>query len=258
MGVAALDPRTVATGQREREPRECAEELHGRHAHGDAVLGPARRGADDQLLRSDAERERRARGHAGHLPVTNARGTHARPSGPRVSQRGQQVHLSDEARDEQRARLHVDLHGRTDLLHAAVVHHHDAIRHGERLFLIVGHHDRGDAEPPLEVLDLVAQREAHARVQRRQRLVEEQQRRRRRERARERHALLLAAGELRGIAVLVRRQMDEVEQLVHPRRNPRAIDLSCLQAVGDVAGDRQVREQRIRLEDDAVVPLTRR
>ena len=52
---------------------------------------------------------------------------------------------------------------------------------------------------PLQRLDLVPQAQAHARVERRQRLVEQQQARRRRERAGQRHALLLAARQLGGI-----------------------------------------------------------
>ena len=69
---------------------------------------------------------------------------------------------------------------------------------------------------------------------------------------------MLAAGKLRGIALLVGRQMDEIEQLVHPRRHPETIDLPRLEPVRDVARDRQVRKQRVRLEDDAVIPLARR
>ena len=71
----------------------------------------------------------------------------------------------------------VDLRRRADLLDRAVVHHHDAVGHGQRLLLVVRDHDGGDAEPALQRLDLVAQAHAHARVERRQRLVEQQQRR---------------------------------------------------------------------------------
>ena len=53
----------------------------------------------------------------------------------------------------------------------------------------------------LDRADLLAQRHADLGVERRERLVEQQHLRLRRERAGQRHALLLAAGELVGIAV---------------------------------------------------------
>ena len=95
--------------------------------------------------------------------------------------------------------LAVDLRRRPDLLDHALVHHHDAVGHRERFFLVVRHHDGGDAEPALQRLDLVAQAQPHARIERGERLVEQQQAGRGRERARERDALLLAAGELHRI-----------------------------------------------------------
>ena len=48
------------------------------------------------------------------------------------------------------ARAVVDLERRADLLDPAVVHHHDAVGHRQRLFLVVRHVDRGDAELALD------------------------------------------------------------------------------------------------------------
>ena len=62
-----------------------------------------------------------------------------------------------------------------------------------------------------------AQLGAHARVERAERLVEQQHLRLGRERAGERHALPLAAGELRRIAVAEALQLHELEQLVDAR-----------------------------------------
>ncbi len=53
-------------------------------------------------------------------------------------------------------------------------------------------------------------------------------------------------------------QADELEQLVDARRDPRLLDLAVDQPVGDVVADGQVRKERVRLEDDAVVALGRR
>ena len=66
----------------------------------------------------------------------------------------------------------------------------------------------------LQRLDLVAQPQPHAGVERRQRLVEQQQAGRGRERARQRHALLLAARELGGIFRSGIGQADQRQQLV--------------------------------------------
>jgi hypothetical protein len=83
----------------------------------------------------------------------------------------------------------------------AAIHHHDAVGDRQRLFLVVRDEDGGDAEFALDRADLVAQRHAHLGVERRQRLVEQQQLGLGRQRAGQRHALLLAAGQLVGIAV---------------------------------------------------------
>ena len=180
-----------------------------------------------------------------------------RPARPLAGDGRQHVHTADEACDEEGGRLGVGLKRRADLLDHAVVHHHDAVGHGQRLLLVVGHHDRRDAEPPLQRLDLRAQGDTHARVERRQRLVEQQQRRRRGHRACQRHALLLAARELGGIAIAVTGEADERQQLVHPRRDALARDVAAREAIADVAGDAEVGEQRIGLEHDAVVALAR-
>ena len=110
----------------------------------------------------------------------------------------QDVQRADEGGDEARLRPVVDLERRADLLRPAAVHHHDAVGDRQRLFLVVRHEDRGDAEVLLDLADLLAQRHAHLGVERGKRLVEQQHLRLRRERAGERHALLLAAGELVG------------------------------------------------------------
>ena len=52
-----------------------------------------------------------------------------------------------------------------DLLDAPVVHDADAIGHGERLLLIVGHEHGGGAGLQLDAADLVAQLHTHLGVQ---------------------------------------------------------------------------------------------
>ena len=94
----------------------------------------------------------------------------------------------------------VDFARRADLLDQAVAHHHDAVGHRQRLFQVVRHVDRRDAEPVLQLAQLDAHVGAQLGVEIGERLVEQQHRRLEHEGARQRDALLLAAGELRGAA----------------------------------------------------------
>ena len=137
------------------------------------------------------------------------------------------------------AGLAVDLERRADLLDRAVVHDHDAVGHGERLLLVVGHHDRRHAEAPLELLDLVAQVHPHLGVERGQRLVEQQEPGRGGQRAGQRDPLLLAAGELgrdtcrRASASPTRSSSSWTRRATSALRHPRV-----LEPVGDVLGRR--------------------
>ena len=74
-------------------------------------------------------------------------------------------------------------------------------------------------------------------------------------RAGERDALLLAAGELEGIAVAELRQLDHGEHLGDARADLLGRALGDLQAEGDVLGDGQIGEERVGLEHHADVAL---
>ena len=106
--------------------------------------------------------------------------------------------------------------GDADLLDLAAVHDGDAVGDRERLLLVVGDVDRRDPELELDAADLLAQLDAHLRVERRERLVEQQHARLDRERPRERDALLHAARELVRIALAGVGEPDELEQLARP------------------------------------------
>jgi hypothetical protein len=175
-----------------------------------------------------------------------------------IGHRPQPVDLADEAGHERRRRLAIDLQWRADLLDHALVHHHDAIGHRQRLLLVVGDHDGRHAEPALQRADLVAQVDPHRGVERRQRLVQQQQPGRGGERARQRDALLLAARELRREAAAAARQAHQAEQLVDARGDPGPSLAPVHQAIRHVLRHRQVGEQRIRLEHDPVVASRRR
>lgn len=97
---------------------------------------------------------------------------------------------------------------------------------------------------------------AQVHVQVGKRLVEQQQVRLWGERARQRDALLLAAGELVRVAPLQAVEPDEREGLRHPFAPLRRVQVA--QPEGDVAPHVQVRKQRVVLKDHANAPRLRR
>ena len=80
---------------------------------------------------------------------------------------GQPVDRSDETGHELGGRGAVEHFGHIDLLDPALVHHADAVGDRQRLLLIVGDEERGDADLELQAADLLAQLHANLRVQRR-------------------------------------------------------------------------------------------
>ena len=80
---------------------------------------------------------------------------------------------------------------------AALVHDRDPVGHRQRLLLVVGHVEERDPDVALDPLELDLQSLAQLQVERAERLVEQQHLGEVDERARQRDALLLAAGELR-------------------------------------------------------------
>jgi hypothetical protein len=183
-----------------------------------------------------------------------ARSAHAHPACA-----GQHVDLAHEVGHEGRGRLAVDLHGRAHLLDHAVVHHHDAVGHAQRLFLVVRHHDGGDAQLLLQARISWRRRTRTMRVQRRQRLVQQQQARARwPARA---PAQCAAAGRRRAapgyLPSLPGRPTSLTSSVTRCAISARGV-LAVDQPIGHVVGHAQVGEQRIALEHDAVVALRRR
>ena len=169
-----------------------------------------------------------------------------------------QVRAADEARDLHAARAQVDVFRRPELGEPALEHHRDAVRHHHRLGLVVGHVERGDADPLLQLADEDPHLVAQHRVEVGQRLVEQQQPRLDDQRPGERHPLLLAAGELPRIALQHAAQLDHAQHRVDPLADLRLADAAHLQSEREVALDRQVREQRVVLEHHADVAALRR
>ncbi len=82
-----------------------------------------------------------------------------------------QICLTDELRDELRARMVVDVRGFADLFDFSAIEDRDAIRHRQRLRLVVCHKDDRQLEPPMQVPDVQLHLFAQLLVQRAERLV---------------------------------------------------------------------------------------
>ena len=151
----------------------------------------------------------------------------------------------------------VEIVRRAFLLHAAGIHHDDAVGHRGGLDLVVRHQNRRYTELALDAPDLGTHRQSQRRVEIGQRLVEQQQMGPLDERASERHALLLAARELRRTPVEERVDSHQRSGFPRPRLRFRAIDLLEPQREHDVLEHAHARIQRVRLEHDADVAIAR-
>ena len=150
-----------------------------------------------------------------------------------------------------------DLARRADLDDAAVHEDGDAVGERHRLFLVVGDVDGGRAERALQLVQAEPGLEAQLGVEVGERLVEQEQLRLADDRPGQRHALLLAAGELAGRA---REQVADVD--LGGGGGDRALDLARrradhLQRKADVLRHRHVRIERVALEHHRHVALAR-
>ncbi len=168
------------------------------------------------------------------------------------------VRGADELVYEQRRRPVIDLGRRGHLLDTSARHHGDAVRHRERLLLVVRDQNRGDAVLALQPLHLDLHVEAQVLVERAKRLIEQQNLRIDREAARQRDALLLAAGELTRLALRELAHVHQRQHLGDARRDLLPWPFVSLQTIRDVFRHRHVREQRVVLEHDADAALARR
>ncbi|MNF84319.1 hypothetical protein D3C84_666730 [compost metagenome] len=149
----------------------------------------------------------------------------------------------------------IDLLWGAHLHYAATLHHHDAVGHGQGLFLIVGHHDGGDAKALLQDADLAAKVGAHQGIQRAEGFVQQQQAGGEGERPGQRHPLLLAAGDLARVLVGLGIEIHQRQPVIDPLLDGIARQPLILKAEGDVLGHRQVGEEGVGLKHYAKVPL---
>ena len=150
----------------------------------------------------------------------------------------------------------IDVERRADLFQPAVAKHRDPVGHRHGFGLIVRDVDHGDADLAVDALDLDLHLLAQVLVERAERLVEQQHVGIEHEAARQRHALLLAAGQFARIAVgeCGRGRRDRAS-CRRGRRTRRAGRRRILQREHDVLRRRHVRKQRVVLEHHADVAL---
>ncbi|MGY4597907.1 hypothetical protein ACVWXL_005653 [Bradyrhizobium sp. GM22.5] len=152
----------------------------------------------------------------------------------------------------------IDVARRARLLDPALLHHHHEIGERDRLELGMGDVNEGDTELLLHPPELLAHLHAELLVEGGQRLIEQKHPRLGDRRARQRHALLLAAGELR-------------RQAIGELRQPHLLDhgIGCAEAIGlglaadaqcegDILAHGQMREQRVGLKHHRGASLHRR
>jgi len=171
----------------------------------------------------------------------------------------EEVDVAQELQHEGRGRMVVDLVGRALLFDAALVHHHHAVGHFHRLFLVVGDEDAGHVHLVVQPAQPAPQLLAYLGVQRAEGFVEQQHLGLHRQRTRQRDALALAAAQLVRVAPGQPIELHQFQQLRDlgadgglagaRRLGPHA------QAEGDVLEDRHVAEERVVLEHETDVAL---
>jgi hypothetical protein len=198
---------------------DLAEELHLLHGPVEDVGARGEVDPDPDVLRAGEQRDAGAGAHPrlGPHPDEPHRGAqHHLAVGVGVDHvGGHEVGGSHELGDELRRGLQVDVARRGLLDDLPGGHHRDPGRHGQRLGLVVGHVERGDPELALEVAQLRAHAIAQGGVEVGQRLVEEQQLRPAHQGPGQGQPLLLATGELGGVAALEPAEADDLEGLAH-------------------------------------------
>ena len=141
--------------------------------------------------------------------------------------------------------------GSPDFEQAAVIHHADGVGEREGFFLVVRDQHGGDAELALHGADGAPQLFADLRVERAEGLIEQQHLRLVRQRARHRDALLLAAGELPGQALVHALERHELEQFLAARAPLGRLHAPHAQREFDVVRHGHVAEQGVVLEHEA-------
>ena len=124
------------------------------------------------------------------------------------------IDVAEEVHHELGGRIVEHFGRRADLFDPRLVHHHHAVGHFQRFFLVVRHQHAGHVQFVVQAAQPVRAALAHLGVERSERFVQQQHLRLDGQRPGQRHALPLPAGQLRRIAVAEAVQLDQLQQLV--------------------------------------------
>ena len=181
--------------------------------------------------------------------------------------------MTDECRDIAVGRALVEVARRACLGDASADHHDDLVGHRHRLGLVVGDVDERLSGPAVQCAYFAAHANAQAGVEIGERFVEQEERGIADERAPQRHALLLPAGKLAGLAIKKLVEAQRRGGLLHLRgdRAPRAArtghkgsqqrdpakrrQMPHGQRQGDILRNRQMRIERVGLKDHRDIAL---
>ena len=143
----------------------------------------------------------------------------------------------------------IDFFRRAELVDLSGVHHRDQVGGRHRFRLVVGDMYRRITVFVVQPADFKAHLFAQIGIEVGQRLVEQKRLRLDDQGAGQRHALLLAARQLAGIALREDFEFCGCQNGREFFRNRVAIDLPQAKPIDDIFGDRHVRPQRVALED---------
>ena len=154
----------------------------------------------------------------------------------------------------------IDLPRRAELEKLAVPDHADPGGHGHGLDLVVGHVENGRAKLELDPLELETKLRAKLRIQRGERLVHQVDRGIADQRAANGHPLHLAAGQAGGTVVQLARDVQQLRGLFDALADDGLGHASRRRAQRErqIVIDREVRIQRILLEDKGDIARSRR
>ncbi len=159
-----------------------------------------------------------------------------------------EIRPPDEIRHEAVGWALVEIALAADLADASLGHHHETIRHGQRLFLVMCHHHGCQAEALLQFADFHPHLCAQLGIEVGQGLVQQKHVGPHRQRPGQGHTLLLSARECARQPVPQSAQPHHLQRFAHTLRDLRFGQLAHLESESDILRCRHVRKQRVGLE----------
>jgi ABC-type molybdate transport system permease subunit len=175
-----------------------------------------------------------------------------------VGRDGENVRLAEEPGGEGAGRGAVKFERRAGFNDPATIHDDDPVGHRHCFRLVMRNVDAGGADPFVEIDQLLAQRVAQLGVKIGQRLIEQQQTWLHDDGAGQRHALLLAAGQLTRHAIDQTGQIADVQGMLDAPGALRLRHIFHSQPEAKVLADRHMRKKCVGLENHSDIAGLRR